>query len=123
MIRQFALLLSSIPLLIPVTSFTASQSQPQQPAAQPQLPLSKDPQKQREFDETRANILMARKQYSEAIPIYLRLLQQEKDARRRATLYNRIGIAYQQQGMFNPAKRNYDRAVKADADRLSRQGI
>jgi len=119
MIRRVALLLCSIPLLIPVSSFTAPQSQPQQPAAPPQLSLSKDPQKQREFDETRANILMARKQYSEAIPIYLRLVQQEQDSRRRALLYNRVGIGYQQQGMFAPARRNYDRAVKADRTNAS----
>ena len=119
MICRFALSLASIALLNPIASFSAPQGQPQQPVVPPQLPLSQDAHKQREFDETRANILMARKQYSEAIPIYSRLVQQEKDLRRKAVLYNRIGIAYQQQGLFDPARRNYERAVKADLTNAS----
>ena len=63
--------------------------------------------------------MMARKQYSEAVPIYLRLVQTENDPRRKAQFYNRIGMAYQQQGMFGLATRDYERAIKADRTNAS----
>lgn len=59
----------------------------------------------------RADILMARKQYSEAGPLYQKLLLQEP---RNAVLLNKTGIAYHQQAMLEQAKRYYERAIKAD---------
>lgn len=119
MIRRSAILPCAIALLLSPYGSSGRQTQSQQPAAQPQPAPPQDPEKLREYEETRANILMARKQYSEAIPIYLRLVQQEKDPRRKGMYYNRIGIAFQQQGMFNLAKRHYERAAKTDRSNAS----
>lgn len=65
----------------------------------------------REDEELRADILMARKQYSDAVPIYQKLLEQEP---KNAVMLNKLGIAYHQQFMLDQAKRCYERAVKAD---------
>ena len=113
MIRPTASFFLALSLFVSAASFAAPQAPTQQPAASPEAGKPPNP------EETRANILMARKQYSEAVPIYLRLIQQEKDPRRKSLLYNRVGIAYQQQGMFSQAKRNYERAAKADRTNAS----
>ncbi len=113
MIRFSARLVLAVSCLLAPFGFLASQDPPQQPAASTEAAKPLNP------EETRANILMARKQYSEAVPIYLRLIQQEKDPRRKSLLHNRVGIAYQQQGMFSQAKRNYERAAKADRSNAS----
>jgi len=62
-------------------------------------------------EELRADVLMARKEYAEAVPIYQNLIRQEP---RNAVLLNKLGIAYHQQAMLGQAKRYYQRAAKAD---------
>lgn len=59
----------------------------------------------------RADILMARKLYPEAIAAYQAILKQEP---RNAVLLNKIGIAYHQQALLRDAEGYYKRAVKAD---------
>ena len=58
-----------------------------------------------------ADILMARKQYADAVLVYQKLLQREP---KNAALLNKLGIAYHQQNLLDLAKRYYERAVKAD---------
>ncbi len=65
----------------------------------------------RQSAELRADILLARKLYSEAIAAYLELLKQEP---RDAALLNKIGVAYQQESSLKEASRYYHRAIKAD---------
>jgi tetratricopeptide (TPR) repeat protein len=66
----------------------------------------------RQVAEMRAEILMARKMYTEAIVIYIDLLsKQPKDAE----LANKMGIAYQQEGLPDAAGRCYKRAIKLDS--------
>ncbi len=65
----------------------------------------------REDEEMQADVLMARKQYADAVPLYQKLLQQEPKS---ASLLNKLGIAYHQQNLLDQAKRYYERAVKAD---------
>ena len=74
-------------------------------------PAAQNDRAAREAEEMRADIMMARKQYAEAVPVYKKLLQDEP---RNAVLLNKLGIAYQQQVMLQDAKRCYERAVKAD---------
>lgn len=63
--------------------------------------------------ERRADIFMARKMYREAVETYALALNAEpKEAR----LYNKLGIAYHHQIMFDQARWNYERAVKLDKD-------
>lgn len=70
----------------------------------------------RESEELRADILMAKKMYPDAIVVYQNLLVKEpKDT----GLLNKIGIAYQQEGEANRAERYYKQAVKADRTNAS----
>ncbi len=57
--------------------------------------------------EQRADVLMARKMYREAIDSY----REEKPT---AVLMNKIGIAYHQLGDFAAARKHYERAMKMD---------
>jgi tetratricopeptide (TPR) repeat protein len=71
---------------------------------------------ERQVQEMRADILMARKMYAEAIKQYRELLAQSpKDAE----LMNKIGVAYQQQGDSDFAWRYYRRAMKANKTYVS----
>ena len=81
---------------------------PQRPNAPPAPATQRT---QRESDELQADILMARKQYSDAAQVYQKLLSQEPN---NAILLNKLGIAYHQQTMLGQAKRYYERAAKAD---------
>ena len=94
---------------------TPQQEIPSQPSATEQSSASTSaatqPRTPREDEEMRADVLMARKQYAEAVPIYQKLLRQEP---KNALLLNKLGIAYHQQTMLDQAKRSYERAVKAD---------
>lgn len=79
--------------------------------------------------ELRGDVLMARKQYSEAIDAYQELLQRlgyrepsfwrrlfggsPKD-RRSAAVLNKIGICYQQLNDFRNARKYYKRAIRQD---------
>ncbi len=59
-------------------------------------------------DEERGDILMARKMYREAIETF------ERQPKKTAVLYNKIGIAYHQMQQLDQAKKNYERAIKLD---------
>ena len=70
----------------------------------------------RQAEEARADILMARKMFSEATEVYLKLSESEPT---NPVLMNKIGIAYYQQDKLGPAKRYYERAVKLKSDYAS----
>ena len=71
---------------------------------------------ERQVQEMRADILMARKMYPEAVKDYEDLLAQfPKDAE----LLNKIGVAYQQQGNSLAAGHYYKRAMKANKTYVS----
>lgn len=70
----------------------------------------------RQTEELRADILAARKVYPEAIAIYQQLLELDP---KNAELLNKIGIAYQQQGMNDRSESYYKRALKADKNEVS----
>jgi tetratricopeptide (TPR) repeat protein len=101
--------------LIPSSTVNAQQTEPvpsppaasaDQPEQEPAAPLT-DSQKA----EIRGDILMARKQYAAAVLLYEEALKLD---RRRATLMNKIGIAYHQQMELDKARKYYQRALKAD---------
>lgn len=80
-------------------------------ASSPQASTTQSTRTPREEEELHADILMARKQYAEAVPIYQKLLLAEP---RNAVLLNKLGIAYHQQARLDQAKRYYERAIRAD---------
>jgi tetratricopeptide (TPR) repeat protein len=82
----------------------ASQETAQEPAAQP-------PKTPREIAELRADIMMARKQYSDAIAGYEEILKTEP---KNAELLNKIGVGYSNLTKLDKAKKYYERAIKAD---------
>ena len=65
----------------------------------------------REIAETRASILMARKEYSEAANAYVEILRGDP---KNAELLNKAGIAYQQLGELNRAEHFYKKAISAN---------
>ncbi len=72
--------------------------------------------------EMRAEILMARKDYAQAVRAYEDLVRQDP---KNATFLNQEGIAYQQLSNLDLAERYYKRAVKADpkfADAINNLG-
>ncbi len=69
------------------------------PAPKPLVPLSL---------ETRADILMARKMYREAIDVY------SQAPAANASRWNKIGIAYHQLADMKAAKKNYEQALRLD---------
>jgi len=67
--------------------------------------------------EERADIYMARKSYADAVDYYYRALQQPELATPgAATLWNKIGIAFQQENNFRAAQKAYERAMRLRAD-------
>jgi tetratricopeptide (TPR) repeat protein len=64
--------------------------------------------------EERADIFMARKQYLDAVDYYRRALDGSKD--RQAALWNKIGIAYQQQSQVRAARDAYKKAIRIQKD-------
>jgi tetratricopeptide (TPR) repeat protein len=59
----------------------------------------------------RAESLVARKQYDDAIDTYMKCLALSP---RDATLYNRLGVAYHRKQDLGLARNNYEKAVKLD---------
>ncbi len=65
--------------------------------------------------EERGDIYMARKQYADAIDYYLRALRDSRASNQASSrLWNKMGIAYQQQGDFRAAREAYKRAIRDD---------
>src|SRR5260370_28758314 len=56
--------------------------------------------------EQRADILMARKMYREAVDVY------REGPLDSAVIWNKIGIAYHQMLQMNEARKNYEKAIK-----------
>jgi len=83
----------------------AAQETAQEPPPQP-------PKTPREIAELRADIMMARKQYSDAIEAYEELLKKEP---KNAELLNKVGVGYSNLTKLDKAKKYYERAIKADS--------
>jgi len=67
--------------------------------------------------EDRADIFMARKSYADALDYYYRALKQAAvPGRDSATLWNKIGIAHQQEMNYNQAQRAYKEAIRRRAN-------
>lgn len=85
-------------------------------AQEPATPASQEtptPAVTREIKlEERADIFMARKEYSDAADYYMRALKTDKV--RGPALWNKMGIAYQQQEKFDLARNAYKMAIKQD---------
>jgi tetratricopeptide (TPR) repeat protein len=93
-------LLASGPLNAQQQQQSLVDAPPKQPTSLPETrPL--DP-------EQRADILMARKMYREALEVYK---QAPLDS---AVIWNKIGIAYHEMLQLDPARKNYEKAVKLD---------
>jgi len=67
--------------------------------------------------EERADIFMARKSYADAADYYYRALQQPGiSPPGAATLWNKLGIAFQQQNNYGAAQKAYEGAIRLTAD-------
>jgi tetratricopeptide (TPR) repeat protein len=66
---------------------------------------------QREVLEMHGDILMARKEYPDAVTVYLQILGAEP---KNAEVLNKVGVAYQQIGDLDRSGRFYKRSMKAD---------
>jgi tetratricopeptide (TPR) repeat protein len=89
----------------------AQQIPPAQQAAPPveqQADVRRTP---RELEEMRADLLMVRKRYSEALAAYEAILKKEP---KNAPLLNKVGMAYHHLMKLGDAKKYYDRSIKAD---------
>jgi tetratricopeptide (TPR) repeat protein len=84
-----------------------SAASPNQASSKPAAP----PMTPRQVAEMRADILMARKEFSDAIKSYDQILSTEP---RNSAVLNKVGVAYQQLYDLNHAGRYYKRAMKAD---------
>jgi len=86
---------------------------PSQPAEQVTSgvasPASAQQSKQLSLEE-RADIFMARKAYADAADYYSRALRQSNQSD--PTLWNKLGIAYQQQMDFNASRKAYKEAIR-----------
>jgi len=89
-----------------------TESLPQQPASQAQEPATP-----KISLEQRADIFMARKDYSDAVDFYSRALQQAaSNPTEEAVLWNKVGIAYQQQDYYVAARKAYEKALRLNRD-------
>jgi tetratricopeptide (TPR) repeat protein len=63
--------------------------------------------------EQRADIFMARKNYSDAVEFYSRALLRETSSPTEASVvWNKLGIAYQQQDYYAAARKAYEKALR-----------
>lgn len=74
-------------------------------------PVARPPMTPRQAAEMHADILMARKEYSDALTAYQEILVHEPD---NAELLNKMGVAYQQLGDLDRSGRFYRRSMRAD---------
>ena len=96
-------------ILVPVRS--PGQDEPQIPSVAPRQQSTEQPK----FSlEQRADIHMARKAYADAADYYQRALKQ--DGFSNAQLWNKLGIAYQQQGNYRAARKAYNEALHRRKD-------
>ncbi|HEV2224267.1 MAG TPA: tetratricopeptide repeat protein [Candidatus Acidoferrales bacterium] len=99
-------------LLFPLAS-RAQQAAPGQvhQVSAPQPASSDSKMSPLQLGELRADILMARKMYPEAIRAYERLTRQEP---KNAVVLNKLGVAYEVWGNNRLAERYFKKAIKAD---------
>jgi tetratricopeptide (TPR) repeat protein len=90
------------------------QAETQQAPPSPPTPVSRPPEPaKRELTlEDRADIFMARKSYADAVEYYHRALA--ATGRKSAALWNKLGIAHQQQGKYGEARKAYKQAMRRD---------
>lgn len=111
-LTQTAVLVSAVPIYVfaqPVNAFAA----PGGGETRSQMPLNGQQRAEATqpiTPELRADILMARKMFREAIDMYRQAPETN------AVVQNKIGIAYHQLVELNMARKYYSRAVKLDAD-------
>ena len=103
-----AVLLAAFMLLLVFAGGAPLPAAPQESSQEPPVQPPKTP---REIAELRADIMMARKQYSEAIEAYEALLKKEP---KNAELLNKVGVGYSNLTKLDKAKKYYERAIKAD---------
>jgi tetratricopeptide (TPR) repeat protein len=105
----------SLFLVIPLILFVALTGRAQQgenpPAENPPPVQAATQMTPREAAEMRADILMARKEFEDAIRGYDAIL---KDEPKNAGLLNKVGVAYQEMTDLRQAERNYKKAIQAD---------
>ena len=109
--RPFLLLLAALLLMYLFTAskpLQAAQQESTQQQAAPPNPATLTP---RQIAELKADILMARKMYAEAIEAYEELLKSEP---KNAELLNKIGVGYSNLTKLDSAKKYYERAIKAN---------
>jgi tetratricopeptide (TPR) repeat protein len=100
--------------LVALSAAAQQSAPPQSPQTQQAVPTKQTAapgRTPRDDEELRADIFMARKQYSEAAETYQKLLTQEP---RNAALLNKVGIAYHYLQRLDVAKRFYQRSIRAD---------
>jgi len=102
-------LLFAIPLVCLLASSVPAQQQVPASSAPPDATNST--MTPRQTAELRADILMARKEFPDAIRAYDQIL---KESPNDAEVLNKVGVAYQQLIDLNRAEHYYKRAVKAD---------
>ena len=113
------LALFAIPLIFAVTparAQEASNPRSETPIINPAQEQTPSPLTGRQKDEMRAQLLMVRKEYVEAVKAYSELL---KDDPKNARMLNQLGIAYQELGDTNQSERSYKKAVHADKTYVS----
>ena len=113
------LALFAIALIFAVTPARAQEtSNPRSdtPVINPAQAEAQSPLTDRERDEMRARILMARKEYAEAIKAYEELLKKDP---KNASMLNQLGIAYEELGDMHGAEHSYKKAVQADQTYVS----
>lgn len=84
-------------------------SSPDRPPAVSPAPAQGEPLSQAQLLERKGDVLMARKQYRDAIETYSNLLRLD---RKNAVVHNKLGIAYHQLLQFGAARSSYERAIK-----------
>jgi tetratricopeptide (TPR) repeat protein len=86
----------------------------QAPVPPPQESTQQAPAKRILTDEDRADIFMARKSYADAVDYYYRGLRQTNFTN--ATLWNKLGIAYQSLQSYKKSRKAYKRAIHLRRD-------
>ncbi len=66
--------------------------------------------------EQRGDIFMARKSYADAVDYYARALRQGNSHEAAATIWNKMGISFQQQDDYVAARKSYKKALQLNPD-------
>jgi tetratricopeptide (TPR) repeat protein len=103
--------LVTIALLALAANAARAQQNPTNPTQVATNAAASSPLSPREAAEMRGDILMARKEYGNAIGAYEQIVATEP---KNAALLNKIGVAYQQLGAGNHAGHFYKLSMKAD---------